>query len=400
MLTALRDRKLQAYLAGNLLSISGTWAQRVVVFWMAWEMTGSTAVLGILAALDLAPGVIAAPFAGALADRRPARKLTFVVQFVAMLPPFVLAFFAIADQISLALLMTVTFSAGLIGGFDHPLRLLLVGNITKREQVSNAVALNSTSFNLGRMIGPALGGWLIAQDLSLLVFLFNAASFLVFALVLSRPYIVRDEDAPQSVVSGYGFRDWVSVFQRMDRIDRRLFLYFASLGLLLRPIFELLPSQAARFVSGALTDTQAYSLLTSTQGFGALFGALFTSFLLSRIGGKFVAVCAGLAASFAVVAFLFSQELFVALLALSIVSGAVLMNGISTQVMLQMHLPREMKGRALALYTMTLRGTPALGAFGAGVLGGFIPQSAFFIFASVVLLLWSGWLLILLRRLD
>lgn len=240
---------------------------------------------------------------------------------------------------------------------------------------------------------------MISLEWTGLIFGLNAASFILFALILMQLRIVNSDDAPLSGAGGFGFGSWGAVFHSLPPIDRWLFVYFIFLSGIVRPLFELLPSFANRFASNALTETLAYSFLTSTQGFGAMLGALMTSILLAKIPRREVAVATGLAATLAVFAFLFSSFV-IAIIALAILSGAILTNGISTQIMLQTHLPREVRGRALALYTMTLRGAPALGALLFGVFAEVVTQEVLFSTASLVLLIFGLWLLLAVRRLN
>lgn len=385
VLAALRAKGLRAYLAGNLFSIIGTWGQRVVVYWMAWELTGSSAILGVLAALDLAPAVLAAPLAGALADTRPALRLAINLQLLSALPPLALAGLAFAGSIDLPVLLAVSLVTGMLGGFDHPLRLLLVGNVVERQHVSSAVALNAIVFNLGRMIGPVAGGWAVSAGRPELVFVLNALSFLFFALALHRSP-ASEEDAPRAAAGG-GRVGWRAVLRALEAPDRRLVFYFAAIALTARPLFELLPVFAGEFASAALPEARAYSIMTSTQGLGAMAGGVATSILVSRYRQRTVALVAGLVATAMLLAFLSSGQFPFALTALAIVAGAVLTNGISTQMILQTRLPRNVRGRALGLYTMTLRGMPALGAFILGVLGDFVPQRDVFVAAAALLAL-------------
>lgn len=386
MLAALGARGLRAYLAGNLFSIIGTWGQRVVVYWMAWDLTGSSAILGVLAGLDLAPAVLAAPLAGALADTRPARRLAINLQLLSALPPLALAGLALAGMIELPVLLAVTLVTGMLGGFDHPLRLLLVGSVVERQHVSSAIALNSIVFNVGRMIGPVAGGWAVSAGRPELVFVLNALSFLFFALALHRSP-VSEEDAPRAKADGGGV-GLRAVLRALEAPDRRLVFYFAAIALMARPLFELLPVFAGEFASAALPEARAYSILTSVQGLGAMLGGVATSVLVSRYRQRTVALIAGLVATATLLAFLSSGGHFpFALAALAVIAGAVLTNGISTQMILQTRLPRSVRGRALGLYTMTLRGMPALGAFILGVLGDFVPQREVFVVAAALLLL-------------
>jgi predicted MFS family arabinose efflux permease len=159
-----------------------------------------------------------------------------------------------------------------------------------------------------------------------------------------------------------GLFRWHDVLRAFDRPLALAFAQFAMIAALIRPVFELLPG----FVDGLATDgldhAQAFSLLTSAQGFGAMIGALAVSWLLRKWSFAVVAMIFGMLAILSELIFLGSGGFFVALIAMALLSGAVLINGIATQVALQTQLVLQVRGRALSLYTMTFRGMPAVGA--------------------------------------
>lgn len=168
------------YLAGNTGSIVGTWAQRVALLWIAWELTQSTTVLGLLAMADLLPSVAIAPLAGTIADRYDRLSLAKMLQWVSVLPPMLLLGLSLSGQLGIEWIVAVAVATGVINGFDHPIRMVLVGSLVERARVGGAVALNSMTFNLARMIGPVFGGLAIAEKLFWPLFLFNCLSYYRF----------------------------------------------------------------------------------------------------------------------------------------------------------------------------------------------------------------------------
>jgi len=383
--TLLRAPGLAAYLFGNLVSITGSWAQRVTIYWIAWEMTGSTSFLGLLAALDLLPSVLAAPLAGAIADSRPALKFTKTVQLLSAAPPFIMVLILMTDAVTLPILMVLTLVTGILNGLDHPLRLLLVGQVAPKGQVSGAVALNSVVFNVGRMIGPALGGWAVSAGMPILVFGYNAATFLLFAAILtSLPRHDGDDRAPHAGSMSDGLFRWRDVLLAFDRPLALAFAQFAIIAAMIRPVFELLPGFVDGLATNGIDHAQAFSLLTSAQGFGAMIGALAASWLLRKCFFASVAMISGMLAVLSELIFLGSGGFFVALAAMALLSGAVLINGIATQVALQTQLALHVRGRALSLYTMTFRGMPAVGALFVGATSALFSLRV--VFASLAVL--------------
>ncbi|NDV00498.1 MFS transporter [Pseudoroseicyclus tamaricis] len=393
----LLHRDLALYLAGNFASITGTWAQRVVVFWLAWELTESPSILGVLAALELLPSIVFAPLAGTWADRRPAARLARDVQAASMLPPLALLAVALMGEPGLPALVIVTLATGVLNGLDHPLRLLLVGRVAPKGQVSGAVAWNSAAFNVGRMIGPALGGWAISAGQPEWIFGYNALSYLGFVVVLT--IVGRHMAATEPGAASRGQASWRGLLRAFPRDVLLLFVLFAATAGLLRPIFELLPSFADSFSGGVeagpASGAGAFSLLTTAQAAGALVGALAASVLFARFGNRRVAIGMAFVAALSALAFVATPNLPLAVLAVAVMSGATLGNGIATQVDLQTTLDESVRGRALALYTMTFRGLPALGALLLGVLGEAL--SVHLAAAHSALVLLAVWAVLTLR---
>jgi MFS family permease len=387
----LRNSHLLAYLGGNLASVTGTWGQRVVVFWMAWELTFSPAVLGLLAALDLLPSIMAAPIAGALADSRPALRLTRNIQALSALPPLIMLVVVLYDEVNLPILMLLTLLTGILNGLDHPLRLLLVGRIAPRDMISNAIAANSVVFNVGRMIGPAIGGWTVSSGTPAIVFGYNAVSFFLFAAVLATLKAPEEGDSLDGKGKALdGLFRWGAVIRAFEFPLIIIFSLFAAIAALIRPTFELLPSFAEDLAQNGLDAAQIYSLLTSSLGLGAIIGALAASLLLARIQNWTFSMAAGFTSILAALAFLGVAQFYMALISMTVMSAAILANGIATQFALHTRLPESVRGRALSLYTMTFRGLPALGALFVGALGEIAPlRLVCAILAILMLGLWA-----------
>lgn len=398
MAAAVRNTQLFAYLAGNFVSIIGTWAQRVVVFWLAWELTHSTAFLGTLAVLDLLPSVLTAPLAGALADRRPGRLLARNVQFLSAVPPLAMIGADWFDAINTTSLMLVTFAGGLLSGLDHPLRLLLVGSIVPREQVAKAVAANSVVFNIGRMIGPTLGGGVVYLGQPSLVFAYNAVSYLLFAAILAFLTIPNERQKHSRASPPPKAVGWVAVARAFDTPLILAAVQFSAIAVLIRPVFELLPSFSDVLAQDYIEASQVFSLLTSAQGAGAIVGAVATSQVMRVVPYQTAGLAAGFLATGATLVFLASYNFGVSIVFLAIMAGAVLANGITTQVALQTTLPEQVRGRALSLYTMVMRGMPAAGALLVGTLAEFLPLRPLGAALALVMFGVSVWVFVKTRK--
>ncbi|MCE8016120.1 MFS transporter [Halomonas sp. MCCC 1A17488] len=387
------NARLRVYLAGNAASAVGTWAQRIILLWLAWDTTQSSFMLGLMAMADLLPSVIVAPFAGTLIDRKHRIRLALRLQLLSILPPCMMLLATVAGLVSPAFLLVVAGLTGILNGFDHPTRMVVVSSIIPKEDVPGAVAINSMVFNLARMLGPAAAGLALTLGILWSVFIFNAISYLLFALILSRlacqeaPEKGTDTNAPAN--SAIGKRQgsyWSAVRNGLTSQHKLLLLFFALLALCYRPIFELLPAFAAHLAVGEAERATAFSLMTSAQGFGATLGALVTSVLLARGRPLVLTMGFGLSAVVGCALFLISNALWAALASLMLLSGAILANGVCTQVILQTQVPDIVRGKVLSLYTMIFRGLPALGAMAVGLIAGKAHERAIFAIGSLPVL--------------
>ncbi|KPQ20506.1 MULTISPECIES: MFS transporter [unclassified Halomonas] len=396
---------LRAYLAGNFASVVGTWGQRVVLLWLAWDITQSTFMLGLMAMADLLPSVIVAPFAGSLVDRKDRLRLARQLQVMSLAPPCMMLVATLTGLLNPAMLLAVATLTGVVNGFDHPVRMVVVGGIVPQPDVPGAVAMNSVVFNLARMLGPAVGGVTIALHAMWAIFIFNAVSYLIFALILSRlsrrradsrslspeetgVASARPETARTRAPSrGEGEEDgWSTVWRGLTRRHKVLLVLFAFLALCFRPIFELLPTFAESLALSDAMAARAFSLMTSAQGAGAMIGAVVASVLLSR--GRHLTLALGFAVAgvLGCGGFLLSNFLWVALVALTFLSGVILANGICTQVVLQTEVPDQIRGKVLSLYTMIFRGLPALGAMSIGMIADTVSERKVFAIACLLVL--------------
>lgn len=378
-LAALNSRGFRLFCAGNLGSLLGTWAQRVAVMWLAWELTQSTVTLGLIAFLDLLPALLSSPLGGTLADRDDRVRMAVYVQYASVLPPLILALASVFGWLNIELLLVVTVMAGLLNGIDHPLRLALVSSLVPPERVPGAVSINSMIFNISRMAGPALGGLAIAAGATTAIFLGNLISFVAFALVLG---MIRPDPAPETFDADGALQrrslPWSQVWRNVPRLQRLTLLYLMVLCLCLRPVYEMLPAFAARLIAGDTDAATSFALMSSSVGMGAFIGAIVAPELRS---GR-VIILLGLVGALAIAALAWIDTLWLTLVALSVSSGAILAGSIATQILVQTGVPAPVRGKVLALYAMILRAMPAIGAFLAGIAAVRIDLALVFV--------WSG----------
>jgi MFS family permease len=269
---ALGHRNFGTYVAGNSVSLIGTWMQRIGVGWLAWELSHSGAVLGLVAFADLFPTVLIGPFGGVLADRADRLRVIKIAQSLIMLQAFALFVLTWSGLITVEILIALVLVQGVVIGFNQPARLALIPSLLPRAELPTAVAINSIVFNTARFIGPALAGLIIVGVGVAVVFAFNALRFVAFLLALSRLRIERQRLDParrRSTVLGAVW-EGMSYAMAHPGIGPILVLHLV-IAVCARPFVELLPGFAAQvFDRGA----SGLAILSSSIGLGAIAGGL------------------------------------------------------------------------------------------------------------------------------
>jgi predicted MFS family arabinose efflux permease len=350
------------YVAGNSVSLIGTWMQRIGVGWLAWELSHSGAVLGVVAFADLFPGVLIGPFGGALADRVDRLRVIKVAQTLIMLQALALFALTASDVITVPLLVALVLFHGAVIGFNQPARLALIPSLVPRADLGTAVAINSIVFNAARFIGPALAGLVIvALDISA-VFGLNGLSFLAFLFVLSR---VRLEPVPpprgrRSMLAAIA--EGLSYALRHPGIGPILLLQ-AVLTVCARPFVELLPGFAAEvFGRGA----PGLAALSATIGIGAIAGGLWLAQRPAQAGLPEIVLGASVLIALTTLAFALCPWFWPALAVVALAGVVMVVAGAGTQTVLQTAVEEDMRGRVLSLFGLIFRGGPALGALAMG----------------------------------
>src|SRR5919109_2649022 len=185
ILRALQHRNYRLFYAGQSISLIGTWMQRIAMSWLVYRLTGSTFLLGVVGFASQIPTFLLAPFTGVLVDRYNRHRILIVTQTLAMVQALILALLILTKAISIAHIIFLSICLGLVNAFDMPGRQsFLVDMVEKREDLGNAVALNSSMVNAARLLGPSIAGMLIAAVGEGMCFLLNAISYAAVIIAL------------------------------------------------------------------------------------------------------------------------------------------------------------------------------------------------------------------------
>ncbi|MGE0724607.1 MAG: MFS transporter [Alphaproteobacteria bacterium] len=388
---ALRSPNYAVYVAGNSVSLIGTWMQRIGVGWLTWELTHSGTWLGLVAFADLFPSVFFGPIGGAIADRVDRLKVIFVSQCLAMLQASALFLLTVTGLIDMGLLLALVLVNGVVIGFNQPSRLALIPSLVPRQDLSTAVAINSIVFNLARFVGPACAGALIVSGGTAAVFGANALTFLAFLVALTRLRLppaarvlpVDRRTGRGSILGDVG--DGVRYTARHPGIGPLLLLLTTN-SLTVRPFVELLPGFAAD-VFGRGADGLA--MMTSVIGGGAIVGGLWLAQRENMRGLTQVTLWSTFALSIAILGFVATHWFGFALACLAIAGMSLVLSGTATQTLVQTAVDERMRGRVMSLYGIIFRGGPAAGALAVGALSDQIGlQWAMGIGAAAAVAIW------------
>ncbi len=362
------NRNFAIFTAGNSVSVVGVWVQRIAVGWLTWDLTHSAAWLGAVGMAEFLPAIVMAPVAGALADRLDRRRIAVIGQILAMAQASTLA----ALSITGAIVPIYIFALQLFSGFVQPLmqtvRLVLVPTLLPRENVGSGIAITSLTFNLARILGPALAGVLITSVGVGYAFAFNALTYLgVIATLLSLkiPAQLNQGIDPRPIFSGL----WTDIGEGVrytftHPILKWIMPMVAITATLTWPLNDLMAGISDQeFARGA----SGLAILSSAQGVGAIVGGLF----LAQHGNKdldwiFMAAMGGV--GILVALFAITKIFWLAVPLLAVLGVFHIIVGVGSQTVAQTMAADHMRGRTLSVWYTITRFGPAMGALGLGIL--------------------------------
>ncbi len=366
---SLRYRNYRLYFWGQSISLMGTWIQNIALGWLVYRLTGSAAYLGIIAFAGHAPSLIFTPLAGVYADRFNRRLTLIITQTLSMITAIALAIFVLLDIAGIAHLMVFAVISGVINAFDNPFRHAFVFEIIdNRDDLPNAIALNSSLFNTARFIGPLIGGVLIALVGEGWCFMLNGLSFsavivgLLKIKVKSIGAVLKNESMFQQLKDGL-------VYSYQYKPVRYLLLVVATFGFFGLPFQALMPAFAADVLKGGAT---LLGTLTGSLGAGALTGALF---LASRQQLKklpaYIILCAVIF-SLAQMGFSHSTAALLSMGMLFCTGFGMIVMFNATNTLLQAISDEDKRGRVISFYSLSFMGLAPLGNLAAGAIAEFI----------------------------
>ena len=388
MFRSLRYKNFRLFVEGQSLSLIGTWLQMVALTWLVYKMTNSALMLGIVGFAGQLPMFIVSPFAGVFADRWNRHKMLLLTQSLALIQALLLTILVFFNVIQIWQIIALSIILGLINAFDMPIRQAFVFDMIEdhKEDVGNAIALNSSMVNAARLIGPSIAGILIATVGEGWCFLVNSISFIAVVVSLLRMNIITK---PKPIKELKVFKELKEGFQYGINFKpiKNLILLLAVVSLVSTSITLLAPVFAKNYLKGG-ADT--YGFLIAAYGSGALLGAIYLLNKKNVLGLGRLIILAVSVFGLSLVLFSFSRMFFLSTLLMFFAGTGMMLHIASTNTLLQTISEESKRGRVMSFYTMAFRGMSPFGSLIAGSLGSSIGAPATLILSGVVCLTGAG----------
>ncbi|OSQ40318.1 MFS transporter [Thalassospira mesophila] len=354
-----RDRNFVLFLTGQAISTQGLWIEKIAMSWLAWSLTGSAFWTGLIAALHFAPVFFLGPVFGVITDRVDLRRAAIFLNLLMAFTSFFLMGLSYSGHVTLGWMVVIATCNGILGSATTPVRLSLVPAIVPREYMSRAVTYAAMNFNLSRLVGPAIGGLVIAWFDVGTAFLLNAISYLPFIVVMMLVDIntTRGPETRQR-------RIWPALidgarYAVADPMIRAMLLLSCVIAIAGRGMLELMPVFAEAAYDSGVTGL---GILSSAGGLGAVV----STFMLSRTKSdpqsfQRVAVIGAFLAGSAMLGLCFCPWFELAVFLVGLAGFGLTAVGVGSQTALQLTVDNTLRGRVMSFWSATSFGGVALG---------------------------------------
>jgi MFS family permease len=389
MLRAFSYPNYRLFFGGQIVSVIGSWISMTATSWLVYRLTGSAMALGVVGFAGQIPGFVLGPFAGAFLDRWDRHRVLVVTQILSMVQSFALALLTFTGHITVPSIIALNAVQGLVNAFDMPARQAFVPTmISDREDLANAIAMNSSMFNAARLIGPSIAGFMIATAGEAWCFLVDGFSYfaVILALLAMKDVRTLHRPAAHAGIIEHLLDGWRYVLG--FRPIRSLMLQLAWLCLVAMPFSVLMPVFADRILSGG-PDTLGF--LMASSGLGALSGALWLATRKSVIGLGRVIMVNTIVFGAGLIGFGLSRWLWLSLIFMTITGFGMMVQMASTNTVIQTIVDDEKRGRVMSFYTMAFLGTAPFGSLFAGWLSTRIGAPRTVMLSGALCLVTSAW---------
>ena len=360
---SLRYRNYRLFFSGQIVSLIGTWMQTIAMSWIVYRITSSPLALGIVAFSSQIFNFILGPFMGVFVDRYNRRDILIITQILSMLQAFILFFLVTRGLLVVWQIIVLSMFLGIINSFDVPARQsFVVDLVEKKEDLGNAIALNSFMFNIARLIGPAIAGIIIALTGEAFCFLINGLSYIavIVALLIMniKPKNVKKSESAILHDLKQGFK-----YSFGSTPIKSILLLTGITSLMGMSYAILMPVFAVHIFGGGPQD---YGFLMGAVGVGALFGTIYLASHTSIVSLAKKITVASAVFGISLVAFALSKNLWLSVVILGCIGFSMLVQLASSNTVLQSIIDDDKRGRVMSLYTMAFMGVSPFGSLLAG----------------------------------
>jgi len=389
MLRAFGYRNYRMIFGGQIVSLIGSWISITATSWLVYRLTGSAMALGVVGFAGQFPGFVMGPFAGAFLDRWDRHRVLVVTQTLSMFQSFALALLTFTGHITVPAIIALNAVQGIVNAFDMPARqAFLPTMISDREDLANAIAMNSSMFNAARLIGPSIAGFVIATAGEAWCFLADGVSYFAVIVALLSMKGVRGLHRPalHASITDHLLEGWRYVLG--FRPIRSLMMQLAWLCLVAMPFSVLMPVFADEILGGG---PHTLGFLMGASGLGAMSGALWLTTRKSVVGLGRVILVNTVVFGAGLMGFALSRWLWVSLVFMTITGFGMMVQMASTNTVIQTVVDEEKRGRVMSFYTMSFLGTAPFGSLLAGWLSTRIGAPHTVVLSGVLCIATAAW---------
>ena len=362
LVRALKHRNFRLFFTGQLISLIGTWMQTVAESWLVYRLTGSALLLGTTSFASQIPVFLLSPLGGIVADRYNRHRIILATQTSAMLLAGTYAFLTLTGRINVKEIIVIAACLGIVNAFDLPARQAFLVEMVGREDLINAIALNSSMFNGARIVGPAVAGILVASIGEGWCFAANSVSYIAVltGLLMMRVYpAVKRHNKPALDDLREGFS-----FVRHTRPILALLMLLGLVSLVAMPYSVLMPIFAEEILH---SGPRGLGMLMGSAGLGALLAALSLAMRTGVKGlGSWVSR-ASLLFGFTLIGFAYSRYFWLSASILVCLGFTMMMQMTASNTLIQSMVPDRLRGRVMSVYSMMFMGMAPIGSFSAGM---------------------------------
>ena len=389
MFRALGHRNYKLFFSGQSVSMIGTWMTRIATSWLVYRLTGSALLLGVVGFAGQIPSFLLAPFAGVIVDRWNRHHLLVATQFLAMIQSLALAVLALTGYIQIWHVIALSIFQGLVNAFDMPARqAFVVEMVENREDLPNAIALNSSLVNAARLLGPSIAGVVIAAVGEGWCFFIDGVSYIaVIASLLAMKVApsaikaVKKTNVLQQFREGW---DYVYGFPPISKI----LLLLAFVSLVGMPYSVLMPIFATDILHGG---SHTLGFLMAASGVGALCGAVFLAARKTVVGlGRYIPLMAG-RFGIGLIGFSISRVEWLSMILMVVTGLGFMVQMATSNTIIQTIVDEDKRGRVMSFYTMAFMGTAPFGSLLAGSLAAQIGAPNTLLIGGVCCVLGAVW---------